>query len=120
MYPLFDKLKSSCQYVTEVQEISKIWDKRLKKTRSDVYLTIPEKPAVVMHVFLTKLKLANWSAEEARSEGPSKIWVGVFTPSSKEQRARTMDEVHDVEMDSVLNQPKPQQSTIRKILRLDS
>ena len=88
----------------------------LKKTRSEVYLIISDKPAVVTHVFPNKLKLADWSTEKAGAEGLSKICVGVFAPSSKEHRARAAEEVHNVEMDGVLNQPETQQSAIRKTL----
>ena len=59
MHPLFDKLKGCCWYVTKVQGIRNMCDKMLKQTRSKVYLAIPDKPAVVTHVFLKKLQLAD-------------------------------------------------------------
>ena len=86
--------------------------KMLKKTCSEVYLTVPENAAVVTHVFLLKLKLADWSTENAGSEVPSKICVGVSTPRSKKQRDRTAVELHNVEMDGVLNQPNTQRNVI--------
>ena len=118
MHPLFDKLAGSCRYVTEVQWIRNIWDKMLKETHSKVYLTVPNKPAIVTHVLLKKLQLVDWSTEEVGSEASSKVCVGVHTTRLKEQRARTAEEVHDVEMDDAPNPPNIKQSAIKKIFLL--
>jgi len=87
MHSLFNKLKGTCKYVYQVQEIRPKWDLNLRKTQSDVYLMVSKHLMIITHVLVKKLKAANWSIEEAGSEAPSKIYVGVFTPSTTEQRS---------------------------------
>ena len=64
------------------------------------------------HVIVKKLQASDWSTEEAGSEAPSKICVGVSNASKTEHRSTTAREVHDVEMDGLLNQPDNQYSAI--------
>ena len=76
----------------------------------------PDKAIVVTHALLKKLQAADWSTEEAGSKTPSKICVGVFTPSTIDQRSTAFKEVHDVKMDGQLNQLDNQCSAIGKNL----
>ena len=75
---------------------------------------VPEKSLIMTHVLVNKFQAAVWLTEEVGSEAPSKIFVGVFTPIKIEQRSSTLLQVHDVEMDGLLNQPEPQHSAIGK------
>ena len=65
-----------------------------------------QKSMIITHVLVKKLQAADWSTEEAGSEAPSKICVGVFTPSTTEQRSTASKEVYDVKMDGQLRQSK--------------
>ena len=114
MYTLFNKLKGSCRFVTEVQDIRAKWDLNLRKNRSDVYLMVPNKPMIITYAFVKKFQAADWSTEEAGAEAPSKICVGAFTPSTTEQRRTTSQQVHDVEMDGWLKQSDNHRSAIGK------
>ena len=70
---------------------------------------------ILNHVFVKKIQSADWSTEEAGAEGPLQICVGVFTQISMDQRSSTVLEVHNVELDSLLNQPAHERSAIGKI-----
>ena len=105
MHSLFSKLKGTCRYVTEIQGIIAKWNKNLRNNRSNVYLMVPDKPMIITHALVKKLQSADWSTEEAGIEAPSKICIGVFIPSTVEQRSTTTQEVHDVKMDGQLSQP---------------
>ena len=76
----------------------------------------PDKPTVGTHVLVKKLQEADWSTEKAGSEAHLKICVGAFNPSTKEQRTKTAKEVHNVEIDGVLDQPNTHRSAIGKTL----
>ena len=116
MHSLFTKLKGTCRYITKIQGMRSKWDLNLRKNRSKVYLLVPEKSLTMTHVLVKQFQAADWSTEEAGSEGQSRICVGVFTPTLTEQKSSILREVHDVEMDGLLNQPEHQRSTIGKNL----
>ena len=77
---------------------------------------VPKKSLIITHVLVKKIQAVDWSTEEAGSEAPSKICVGVFTLRTTEQRSTTSREVHDVKMDGQLNQPDNQRSAVGKNL----
>ena len=112
IYFLVTKLRGNCKYISEFQGLRAKWDRILCSTRSEIYLQVSEKSLILNHVFLEKIQTADWSTEEAGAEGPSRICVGVFTPISTDQRSSTVLEVHNVEMDSLLNQPAHERSAI--------
>ena len=90
MHSLFTKLRGTCKYISECQGLWTKWDHILRNTRSEIYLQVPEKSLILNHVFVKKIQAADWSTEEARAKGPSRICVRVFTSISTDQRSSTV------------------------------
>ena len=60
--------------------------------------------------------MADWATKEAGAEGPSRICVEESTPISLDKRRSTVLEVHNVQMDGLLNQPAHKRSANGKNL----
>ena len=65
---------------------------------------------------MKKIQEVDWSTEEAGAEGPLRICVGVFNLISTDKWSSTVFEMHNVEMNSLLNKPAHECSTIGKNL----
>ena len=58
MHSLFTKLKGTCKYITELQNIWLKWDCDLCDTRSEVYLQVTRNALVWSHVLVKKMQSA--------------------------------------------------------------